>query len=784
MIHCAAERRPDAVERDPQAAHRLNVEAPAELARACASLDPPAYLVCLSTDYVFDGRHPPYAVDATPHPLNAYGRSKLAAERAVLEAAQPGRATTVRVPVLYGETLYDAESAVNVLLGAIVPHGTRVSMDAYGVRYPTLVDDVARALIQLCQRAEAAHEPRRDMPPTLHFSAREAMTKYDMCLVLSRLWNAVCGAPVSSTEHLDPQYEPDASATQRPQHCKLDISAIEALGVDVTCTAFDEWWRTYLERRGPPPAPEAPPNSAAAAAPAASAASDNDTQPRTTDAPDAAGPVEPPHAPATSTETFAPRAPAEEPAAHLAEASPPTAEEPTHPPGPHDNPSTPYDTRERDSDEEHYGTPHSPETTEALPADPYTLSVRVGDPQRVGDPVTAHVVYTVRVSTNAPWFARPELSALRRYSDFRWLHAALVHNHPGVVVPPLPEKVKIGRFAPDLVEFRRRALERALYKMLRHPQLREDEDLKLFLESANLPADIQVRNTVKGPVVTPEHKTYFGWRQSLQQHRFREPDEWFLQHTEYLAQVEVRFHDMVAAISALSARRKELAAAQERLYKSLVTLSGSSLSRSVSTCFAALSEMKKRAAEASMALADHEANVLGLVVYEYERLVGSVRKAFGARQDVWQAWQRADDELARTRAKHAKHLDGHADVHMQTLSEAEMASAALWTRFDEVSRLCKSEFDRFERETVVDLREAFVAYVRTYQRLEQDMLDEWSHCESIVRRARARSAESAERQAERMQHSGAASAMARSAPEKHSDSLPVDSKAESAPEPA
>jgi len=91
---------------------------------------------------------------------------------------------------------------------------------------------------------------------------------------------------------------------------------------------------------------------------------------------------------------------------------------------------------------------------------------------------------------------------------------------------------------------------------------------------------------------------------------------------------------------------------------------------------------------------------------------------------------------------------------------------------------------RGERETVVDLREAFVAYVRTYQRLEQDMLDEWSHCESIVRRARARSAESAERQAERMQHSGAASAMARSAPEKHSDSLPVDSKAESAPEPA
>ena len=72
------------------------------------------------------------------------------------------------------------------------------------------------------------------------------------------------------------------------------------------------------------------------------------------------------------------------------------------------------------------------------------------------------------------------------------MHAALVHCHPGIFVPPVPEKVKLGRFQPELVEARRVGLENAINKMLKHKKLYDDEDLKMFLESGNFSADVSL----------------------------------------------------------------------------------------------------------------------------------------------------------------------------------------------------------------------------------------------------------------------------------------------------
>lgn len=59
----------------------------------------------LRTDYVFDGRSPPYEVDAETNPLNFYGKSKREGEIAVLrtrsDAQASGQRIVLRVPVLY-----------------------------------------------------------------------------------------------------------------------------------------------------------------------------------------------------------------------------------------------------------------------------------------------------------------------------------------------------------------------------------------------------------------------------------------------------------------------------------------------------------------------------------------------------------------------------------------------------------------------------------------------------------------------------------------------------------
>ena len=99
VVNCAAYTDVEGAERDPAAAHRLNVEVPAALAAAAASAG--ALMVHLSTDYVFDGsKGAPYGETDPGSPLSEYGRSKLEGERAV--AAAGGPHLVVRTSWVYG----------------------------------------------------------------------------------------------------------------------------------------------------------------------------------------------------------------------------------------------------------------------------------------------------------------------------------------------------------------------------------------------------------------------------------------------------------------------------------------------------------------------------------------------------------------------------------------------------------------------------------------------------------------------------------------------------------
>lgn len=75
-------------------------------------------LIYISTDYVFDGTVPPYEVDDKPNPLQFYGETKLAGEEAIQAVNKD--AVILRVPILYGSTHYNGESAINVLLDVVL----------------------------------------------------------------------------------------------------------------------------------------------------------------------------------------------------------------------------------------------------------------------------------------------------------------------------------------------------------------------------------------------------------------------------------------------------------------------------------------------------------------------------------------------------------------------------------------------------------------------------------------------------------------------------------------
>lgn len=85
VINAAAWTAVDKAETDEEAALHLNATVPGEMARACAARGIPFCHV--STDYVFSGKgQTPWREDDPVAPPNAYGRTKLAGERAVQEA--------------------------------------------------------------------------------------------------------------------------------------------------------------------------------------------------------------------------------------------------------------------------------------------------------------------------------------------------------------------------------------------------------------------------------------------------------------------------------------------------------------------------------------------------------------------------------------------------------------------------------------------------------------------------------------------------------------------------
>jgi len=82
IVNPAAYTAVDQAEREPELAFAVNATAPGVLAEEAKRIG--ALLVHYSTDYVFDGKKPaPYVEDDSPAPLNVYGRSKLAGEKAV-----------------------------------------------------------------------------------------------------------------------------------------------------------------------------------------------------------------------------------------------------------------------------------------------------------------------------------------------------------------------------------------------------------------------------------------------------------------------------------------------------------------------------------------------------------------------------------------------------------------------------------------------------------------------------------------------------------------------------
>jgi dTDP-4-dehydrorhamnose reductase len=147
VVNCAAWTAVDAAEEHEPQALAVNGEGAANLAAACAATG--AVLVHPSTDYVFDGHaDSPYGEDAPTAPAGAYGRTKLAGERAV-RTALPQGSYVIRTAWLYGAHGRNfVKTMLRLAAGGTAP---RVVADQHG--QPTWTGDVAAQIYALIAAA-------------------------------------------------------------------------------------------------------------------------------------------------------------------------------------------------------------------------------------------------------------------------------------------------------------------------------------------------------------------------------------------------------------------------------------------------------------------------------------------------------------------------------------------------------------------------------------------------------------------------------------------------------
>lgn len=154
VVNAAAYTAVDAAEEDEPRAYAVNAEGPGLLARECANAGVP--LVHLSTDYVFPGdAGRPYRSDDPKGPRSAYGRTKLAGERAVLDSG--ARAWVARTAWVYGAT---GGNFVKTM-ARLERERDKLSVVDDQVGSPTWSADLAEGLLALAARVVGPDAPEQ-----------------------------------------------------------------------------------------------------------------------------------------------------------------------------------------------------------------------------------------------------------------------------------------------------------------------------------------------------------------------------------------------------------------------------------------------------------------------------------------------------------------------------------------------------------------------------------------------------------------------------------------------
>lgn len=218
VINCAAYTAVDRAESERDLAFLVNADGARHVAEACNRSG--AYLIHISTDYVFDGASDrAYRESDAAMPLNVYGESKLLGEHYVAAAA-PG-SCVLRVSWLFGSS--SSSFVAKILARAQRGEPLRVVDDEFGC--PTAAAGVAGVLLQILGRGAR--------PAGLfHYCGTPQTTRHGFATEIVRQAHEI-GVLPSAVDVTPITSDALGGTTRRPKYSVLDTAKIAAeLGIE------------------------------------------------------------------------------------------------------------------------------------------------------------------------------------------------------------------------------------------------------------------------------------------------------------------------------------------------------------------------------------------------------------------------------------------------------------------------------------------------------------------------------------------------------------------------
>jgi len=201
IINCAAYTAVDKAAEEPKLANQINHLAVKQLASIANSQK--ARLIHISTDYIFDGdRNKPYVETDTPNPINVYGKTKLAGEKA-LQTVMPMNALIIRTSWLYSEY---GNNFVKTML-KLGKERDELSVVNDQIGSPTYAADLADAILEIIK-----HKKFRDvgqMTQIYHYSSKGKISWYELAKEIFKIEKIECEVnPISTQQYQTPAKRP------------------------------------------------------------------------------------------------------------------------------------------------------------------------------------------------------------------------------------------------------------------------------------------------------------------------------------------------------------------------------------------------------------------------------------------------------------------------------------------------------------------------------------------------------------------------------------------------